>query len=144
MRIIGITKTNHHDRLTQTSGCAIIRPQFNTHTGCPENRPGEKGSRCQSGATAITVFCDADADVIERKLEKAQPQENCSTQSARRPAMYDQRIFSGKWRKRALFFAGTVYLLPNYLHLLSCSEGAVFISKRNCNAYVCQVLLGKK
>ena len=48
---------------------------------------GEKGSRCDSGATAITVFCDADADVIERKLEKAQPQEHCSTQSARRPAL---------------------------------------------------------
>ena len=58
------------------------------------------------------MFCDADADVIERELEKAQPQENSSTQSARRPAMYDQRIFSGKWRKRALCFAGTLYVSP--------------------------------
>ena len=73
--------------MTDRIHCAIISPQLNTHTGCPGDRPGEKGSRFESGATAITVFCDADADVIERELEKAQPQEHCSTQSARRPAL---------------------------------------------------------
>ena len=61
--------------------------QSHTHLRCPEIRSGEKGSRFESGATAITVFCDASATAIERELEKAQMKERCSAQSARRPAL---------------------------------------------------------
>jgi hypothetical protein len=51
----------------------MILTNVNMHAGCLKAMlSGEKGSRSKSGATAITVFCQADAKAIGRMPEKAQ------------------------------------------------------------------------
>jgi len=50
----------------------------------------EKGSRSESGTTAITVSCNTTAKAIEHLLEKAQDRK--SVQSVRRPAGFLEMI----------------------------------------------------
>ena len=58
------------------------------HAGCLKAMLlGEKGSRAKSGATAITVFCQADAKAIGRMPEKAQLHENSGNQSGDLPCV---------------------------------------------------------
>jgi len=60
----------------------------------------QKGSRCQSGATAITVFGDVEIKAIERQLEKAFSPETLRP-SARIPAYIGSRFILGHTEEQA-------------------------------------------